>query len=320
MASNENLMKADLAVSDLESNGGKLTAEQANRFNRKLRIQPSLLNSARVVEMTAPERNINKIGFGSRIMFAAPSANTSPADSKRSKPSTEQVKLKTEETMAWVRLPYDVLEDNIERAQAAQNEDPNARDPEGLKGTLIDLIAERASIDLEELAVYGDTSSTDSYLALQDGWLKTVENNGNVVDRASTAIDKTLFRDGMLALDNQYKQQLQSMRHYVSHDQEIAYKDTLADRGTALGDQAVDGNRQVSPYGIPLESVGQLANADALTTNPSNLIFGTQRDISMEFDKDITARAYDIVVTARVAVSVEESEAAVRYKNIGAPA
>lgn len=318
MADNQTLLqKADLALSDLNT-AGQLSAEQAARFIRKLRIQPTLLNSARTVEMSAPERKINKIGFGNRIMFAAPASGSSPDPANRSKPSLEQIKLSTEECMAWVRLPYDVLEDNIERTTAANNESPESANPDGLKGTIIDLMAERAAIDMEELAVYGDTASADPYLALHDGWLKLINNGGNVADLGgTTAISKTMFRDGMKLLPDQYKRQLNSMRHYVSPNQEINYKDTLADRATALGDQLTDGNRGVSPYGVRLESSAQLADADGMTTNPLNLIMGVQRDVSFEYDKDITARVYDIVITTRMAVQVEESEAAVRYTNIG---
>jgi hypothetical protein len=42
-----------------------------------------------------------------------------------------------------------VLEDNIERASTADNAAPNTGP--GLRQTIIDLIAERAALDLEEL-------------------------------------------------------------------------------------------------------------------------------------------------------------------------
>ena len=51
--------------------------------------------------------------------------------------------------------------------------------------------------------------------------------------------------------------------------------------------------------------------------NPLNLIMGIQRQIMMEFDKDITTREYIIVLTVRLDFQVEEAEAAVVYNNIG---
>ena len=58
-----------------------------------------------------------------------------------------------------MRIPYDVMEDNIERATTAQNELPNTG-PAGLRQTIIDLIAERAALDMEELGLLSYTSAT----------------------------------------------------------------------------------------------------------------------------------------------------------------
>jgi hypothetical protein len=52
-------------------------------------------------------------------------------------------------------------------------------------------------------------------------------------------------------------------------------------------------------------------------THPLNLIFGVQRQIHIESDKDIQAREYIIVLTARVDLQVEEELAGVKYINLG---
>jgi len=53
-----------------------------------------------------------------------------------------------------------------------------------------------------------------------------------------------------------------------------------------------------------------------LFTFPKNIIFGVQRDIMIETDKDIRSRMLIIVLTMRSAINIEESEAAVRINNI----
>jgi hypothetical protein len=55
---------------------------------------------------------------------------------------------------------------------------------------------------------------------------------------------------------------------------------------------------------------------EGLYTDPLNLIFGIQRQISLEFDKDISARVYIIVLTCRVDYKVEQAEGIVAYENI----
>jgi hypothetical protein len=47
-----------------------------------------------------------------------------------------------------------------------------------------------------------------------------------------------------------------------------------------------------------------------------NLIFGIQRDIRVETDRDIRSREFIIVLTARVALQIEDIDATVKYTNI----
>ncbi len=67
------------------------------------------------------QRKINKIGFANRILRKAQSG-AALTPTQRAKPGTEHIMLFTQEVMAEIRPPYDVLEDNIERAVAAGNE------------------------------------------------------------------------------------------------------------------------------------------------------------------------------------------------------
>lgn len=316
MSTNHSLLaKADLALSDIASTG-HLNPEVANTFIRKLIKSPTLFRQCRVVSMSAPQRKIDKIIFSSRIMKAATSS-TALSSGDRSKPSFEQVQLDTAEVIAEVRIPYDVMEDNIERAQAANNEAMNAG-PGGLRDTIIALIGERSALDLEELCMLGDTTSTDNYLALQDGWLKLARTGGNQVNHASATISKTLFKNGKKAMPDQYLRNVASLKHYVSMDQHTEFQDTYANRATVLGDEATQRQMQMWSYGSMVEPVQQMPETVGLYTNPMNLLFGVQRNLSMEFDKDITARVYIIVLTARVAVQIEEDDATVYYYSIAA--
>lgn len=316
MASNKSLLKkADIALADLTNDGGLLNPEQAGTFVRKMIIQPTIMNSVRVVGMGAPTRKINKIGFGSRILHAAPASGTAMASGKRAKPRTEQVKLTAHELMATVYLPYDVVEDNIERAQAANNESANSG-PAAFRQTIIELIAGRAATDMEELGLLSDDDSDDEDLALQDGFLKISNDQSNVVDMEEAAISKALFKRGKKAMPKQYLRNTNRMKHFISTDQETEYRDTLADRATALGDKMVEGKTTAYAFGGEVSPVPQMPDEKGLYTDPLNLIFGVYRDISMEYDKDIEARVYKIVLTARVAFQIEEAEAISYYKNI----
>lgn len=305
------LQKADIALSDITNNGGLLNPEMTDTFIRTLIDSPTILNSARVVTMNAPTRKINKIGFGSRIMNPAVSA-TALASNKRVKPDLSQVVLNTKETIAEVWIPYDVMEDNIERGSinAAMGESGG-----GLMETITQLIAERAALDLEELLLLGDTASADPYLALVDGYLKLC--TAHVVNAGGATISKDLFKAGVKAMPDKYLRNRARLNHFVSVDNDTEYRDTYANRQTALGDQMLTGTGPVYAWGSQLQSVPLMPAARGLYCDPMNLIFGIQRKVTMEFDKDIRARVYIIVLTCRVACAVEETDAVVTYSNIG---
>jgi len=315
MRENEKLLqKADIAVSDLESNGGKLSVEQSGSFIRKLLVQPTMLGQVRRVVMSAPERNVNKIQFASRIMRPGVS-NTALSAGDRAKPTTEKITLTTKEVIAEINLPYDVIEDNIERGNIGTMTGGAGDASGGLKDTIMTLIAERAAIDLEELAILGDTGSTDAYLALTNGWLSRL--TANVVDAAGSPVSRRLFTDGMKTLPSQYRRNRAALGHWVSTENEIDYRETIAQRETAAGDAQTRNTDAVFAAGAPVGGVGLMPSAQGILTNPLNLLFGIQRDVHVETDKDIRARTYIIVLTARVDFQVEEEEAAVKYQNVG---
>jgi hypothetical protein len=331
MSSNAELMKkADWSVGDLSTNGGLLNPEQANAFIRKLLAQPTLLRQARSVVMNSPSRKINKIQFAKRILRAATSGvalDTAAVDgafdplaeaTARAKPITEQIELNTKEVIAEIHLPYDVIEDNIERGNIGQQMDVGGTPTSGgIKDTIMTLIAERAALDLEELAIQGDTSvvAADPYLGMVDGYLVLADQN--VVDAGGATVSKNVFKAGMKAMPDQYLRNLAAMRNYLSVDNEIEYRDTLANRETAVGDSAVTSSAPRTAFGVPVEGVSLMPAANGLLTNPLNLIFGVQRQIHIETDKDISSRVYIIVLTARVDFQIEEAEAVVKYTNLG---
>jgi len=323
MSSNKELLrKADIAVGDLQGNGGYLNPEQADTFIRKLLIQPTLLSQVRRVVMASPVRKVNKIQFASRILMPSPgsgtalAANTS-ATNRRSKATTEQITLTTSEVIAEVRLPYDVIEDNIERGNlGAMTDTGGSPMAGGLRDTIMTLIAERCALDLEELAILGDVSGgADDYLKLQDGYL--IRFTSNVVDAANSPVSRTVFKNAMKTMPTQYRRNRGAMRHFVSTEQEIEYRDTLNARETVMGDSQYQSLAPVYGAGAPVEGVGLMPSAKGLLVHPLNLLFGIQRDIMFETDKIITERVYVIVVTARIALQVEEELAGVKVINMG---
>ncbi|RKZ87543.1 MAG: hypothetical protein DRQ39_04080, partial [Gammaproteobacteria bacterium] len=60
--------RADIGIGDLESSGGKLDPEQEKRFLDLIKKEPTILSQARWINMSAPQRKINRMGFDQRVM------------------------------------------------------------------------------------------------------------------------------------------------------------------------------------------------------------------------------------------------------------
>lgn len=309
------IRRADLAIADLNTNGGVLTPEQANQFIDYVMDEPTILRQTRVERMNAPQVKINRMGFNSRIMRAANTTGSATdagangryvAAADRAKPTTSQIVLNSSEMIAEVRLPYEVLEDNIEGRSVEEH--------------IMRQIASRAALDLEEWALWADTASSDPYLALQNGWLKRITAGGHISDNANVGINPDLFSNALLTLPQAYLKYLPQLRAYISMANTIRYRQNISKRLTGYGDSALQNSIPLSAHGLNIEGAPMLA-ADGLgktgiVTFPKNLIFGIRREITVETDKDIRSREHIIVLTARVAVQVDDPDATVKLANI----
>ena len=164
------LEKADLALADLTAGGGILLPAQAQKFMRLLIKQSVLMQLATVVPMASPKHQLSKIKFGSRILRPGQEA-TALAAADRARPDLSFLELDARLFKAEVHLSDEVLEDNIERGE--------------LRQTILEMIAEAAGRDMEEVIINGDTASADPFLATMDGLLK--QTTSHVVDAAGVA-------------------------------------------------------------------------------------------------------------------------------------
>jgi HK97 family phage major capsid protein len=296
--------KADIAVSNLTTDGGYLNAEQANKFLDIIIDEPTLLNRIRNVRMNAPKRKIEKIGFGNRILKVAPDSGEALDASDRSKPDLDQIELETKEIIAEVWIPYDVLEDNIERA--------------GIEDTIMKHMAMRVALDLEELLLQGDETASDPYLALVDGVLQMSSNA--TIDATDKGYGADLWKALINAMPTKYLRNIGLMNFFSSYQTEHEYRDVLADRATALGDRNIQGRNPVFGFGVELAPCALMPNGNIAFTYHNNIIWGVQRDIMIEKDRDIRRRVIQIVLTMRIDFKCETADALVVAENVGASA
>lgn len=221
------------------------------------------------------------------------------------------MQLNTKEVIAEINITYDTLENNIEK--------------DGLQQTIMQILAERAAVDIEELVVNGDTSSSDPYLAQLDGIRK--QTVSHVIDGNGEELSRATFKKGLKAIPAKYLRLPQEFRFYTSQGMEIEWKDRVADRQTNLGDLAVQGGLS-SAFGVPVKGVSNLQPysvgegdsqydaSDIILTHPKNIILGFSRNIRIEVDKDIRSRKFIIVLTAKLDSKFEEEDASAKIVNV----
>lgn len=299
------LQKADLAVSDLVNDGGYLLPAQAIRFMRVLIDQPTLIKQARVIPMKSSKQLIEKIRFGSRILRPGDSG-VALGSGDRVKPDLGSVELDAELFKAEVRLNDETLEDSIERGD--------------LKDTIMEIMAERVALDMEEMTVQGDTASGDAFLAKFDGLLK--QASAVVVDH-STAADptttKALFYKMLKAMPSEFKRDKRSLSFYVSVNEELDYRESLSQRATSLGDQYTRDDLPSSAAGVPIMDLPTMPDGQALLTNPKNINVGIWRKIKIETDKDVSAGQFIIVLSVRFHSRYSVNDAVVKATGISVP-
>jgi hypothetical protein len=152
-------------------------------------------------------------------------------------------------------------------------------------------------------------------LATQDGALKIAANNA-VVDAASTVISETLFSNTLRAIDPIYAQDVDKFRFLAHHHLELDWRTALSARQSILGDTYITGLGPVAAVGIPVEKTFQMPVGTVLLTNPQNICFGIQRSLRIETLRDPRRRMITLVVSARVAVAIEEVRAMALLKNV----
>jgi HK97 family phage major capsid protein len=305
------MLQKAIDTSDL-AGGGLLGTEQANRFVDLSLDQSVMLKDARVVRMRSAVMELDKIATGGRVSQLK---SEGVAPESLSEPAFSKISMTAVEIITPFEITMEALEDSIERGD--------------LEETVISVMARQTATDLEELAIQGDTGSSDDYLKGLDGW-RVLADDGNVVDLEGATLDKTGLSDMYKALPDGYKRNHADLRYYFAPAAVQDWHDTFADRGTSAGDDALVSGA-VPPYmGVPVVSVPNIPTdvegilgyesgpnlTYGLLTPRQNLIFGVHRDVRIDKDKDILRGVNIYTITTRVAVELEEDNAIVVAVNV----
>ena len=302
------LEKADLALADLRA-GNALKEEAAKRFLRLVTLRSNLLSMVTAPPMNAPKQEFPAIGFGERLLRPA-SPGVALTEAERAKPDFSTVELDTQSFKAEVDLTDEVLEDNLEGP--------------ALRQTVMTLIAEAVSRDIEELVLNGDTASADPFYATMDGLRKQAQSN--VVDAAGVAMNADVLTDMLRTQPKTYLRDRPRMRFLTSINSELRYRRSLVQRETGVGDRVLETDRPVPYSGVLIEAIPLFPDnlgaggdqTEILLLDPKNIYVGFWRKVRIETERSASAGALKIVVSLRFATMFAREDQVVKAINVAA--
>lgn len=300
-------MNKSLQTTNLSS-GGLLNPAQADAFITYM-FELTTLTKLRLIRMTSPKQDIDKIGVGTRLLRKA-TEMTTVTDSTTF--TLGKVQLVTQK----MALPWDISRDtykaNIERS--------------GVADTVQRLMAIQAGNDIEDLAINGDTLSADNLLVANDGWLKIMKASSSThqVMASGSGISKLFFSKMIKALPAKFKTRRSELRFYVPPSLAQDYVDTLSDRQSDLGDTLIQEGVRALAFGIPVVEVALMPqtetgtypgasgdHATAILTFPENFITGVLEDIVVYHWFNSRKDAHEFTMYVEADFQVEETDAVV---------
>jgi hypothetical protein len=296
----------EIMVADLSAQDGTLPDFRAAQFLEKVIEQSRVMQLATVHPMKAMKEQIPAFKFGTRILHKGTEGASLPAASA-GKPTWSYVELDAKLFKAFIPLTQEVLEDNVEG------------------GRLLDHFqsagAKAVARDIEEIAIDGDTTSADADLAVLDGLIKQATTH--VVLGGGVLVSKTLLKNMLHELPNEYKQTKPDLRWLVSPNMELAYRDSLADLATPLGDRYRTEDIPVNPHGIAMETlakirdnIGAADTSNILLCNPKSIMFGFWRTVQFRIWEDVPAGVIYLIVSCRWDVKYSDEAGVVKMTGV----
>lgn len=311
---------------------GFLTKDQSDKFIDFAWDATVLANESDKRTMSAPEQTWNTVAVGARIVRGAVEAVDT---GQNAAPTFTRLTLRTHKLRLDWELSSESLEDNIEGKD--------------LDTHLARLFAGQFGQDLEDLAINGDTTSTDPLLKVADGWHKQALT-GRVVDASAGAglgaqIERAHFNAALKALPRKFQARKRDMRFYASPQLANDYLYSLSEYPANPADMVMSalrssptvdgaaGQAVAAPFGVPLievpmfdtgfnaanaaTDVSDLENSSYLElTAPKNRIWGIYRDIQLFREFQVKKDTIEYTMFIRAAWAWQNLDAVVTVSNI----
>ncbi len=289
MDNREFLKRAEIMVGDIAA-VGKLSVEQTNKFIDYIFDLSVWKGLCRQVRFASDQYYINKIGIGNRVAWPA-QEGVDPGF--RRGVSTSRVTLTPKDIVVPFEISDRFVRYNIEG--------------DSVENHVIRMMATQLANDIDILFTDGNTvgpgrieteifdegSATqyrlDRLLAQMDGFLKLGEG-GSTYDASNAALSGSLFNKTLLQLPVKFRRNKKNLKFLLSPDHEQGYRELMSQRGTPLGDSALQSPQNLTPFGVdlipvpnlepnPLYVENSIANNDG--TTPTSLTYAPHDNLAL---------------------------------------
>ena len=294
-------------VGSTTDDGGILNPEQSRQFIEYIWEQQVLAQDGRRVTMRANTAELEKLNVGERVIRAAAQADATYTNA-------DVAFTKVEITTKKIRLDWEVsteaLEDNIEGI--------------GLEDHLVRTMTRAFANDLEDLAINGTGSGTNSFLSILEGFHAKETAGGNeatAVASSGSAWTVQDLQDIVLAMPRKYRGSRSAMKFYAGSPTLSSLLNNLAQTGNfsseRIVERIVDGSvpqvvgapLQYRVLGLPIVEVPYLPDDYVSLTFPENRIWGFQRDVTVHREFKPKKDTVEYTVFVRFGVQIEETDA-----------
>ena len=323
----ENILEKVIRTTEVGSGGGGLLApEQSNRFIDYMFDATVMLQDCRTHRMRAEVAEIDKIAIGQRLIRAA----TEAVDTGENAGVTfSKISLVTQKIRLDWELSSESLEDNIEG--------------DALEDHIARLMSTQFGNDLEDLAINGDTTSSNKTIKIFNGWYKLALAGAHVVDAGGAQLDLPVFNKALKAMPRTYMQNRAGLRFYTGSNsiQDYLYAQAqqgngawtgpISDRIREQGPVRTEGSNGFvagRPFGVPLQEVPLFLETEDATysggtgehghvelTFPKNRVLGIKRDVQVFREFQPKKGAIEYTTYIRAGVNWENLDACVIVKN-----
>lgn len=296
--------------SDMEDGKAVLNPEKLATFLREATIPNTILRDARLKLMSSTEAELNRTGINGRVLQEGSlngALGTTKEDLTAADVEFGANTLNAKKLKALCEITDDEKEDNLEQAQ--------------FENTLLSMMGERIGEDLEALALFGDTTSSNILFKSFDGWIKKATNtitDGTDCDVTANTIE-AMF-DAMIAAVPPRHRNRNKLKFYVPFEVEDAYRNLLKARDTVLGDTTQTGFGGLAYKNIPITHAPTLDFEDCraiddtgkiVLSDPNNMVYGVYKQITVEPERIVKKELTQYYFRMRADVQYEYTNATV---------